>query len=81
MTAHAAFVRQPRLIQPAEKAAQPVQQGHVMTTATVIRGGPRPAATGAPGLPPSAESRAEWTKIRSVRSTVWSLGILVVTSM
>jgi len=51
-----------------------------MTTATVIRGGPGP-------LQPAHQAcfgrlvRAEWTKIRSVRSTVWSLGILVVTAM
>ena len=51
-----------------------------MTTATVIRGGPGP-------LQPAHRAcfgrlvRAEWTKIRSVRSTVWSLGILVVTAI
>jgi ABC-type transport system involved in multi-copper enzyme maturation permease subunit len=51
-----------------------------MTTATVIRGGP--------GLPlPAHRTRfgrmvhAEWTKIRSVRSTAWSLAFLVVSAI
>ena len=51
-----------------------------MTTATVIRGGHGP-------LEPAHRAcfgrlvRAEWTEIRSVRSTVWFLGILVVTAI
>jgi ABC-2 type transport system permease protein len=51
-----------------------------MTTATVIRSGRGPLQlahrTGFCRL-----VRAEWTKIRSVRSTVWSLGILVVAAI
>jgi ABC-2 type transport system permease protein len=48
-----------------------------MTTATVIRGPVRPAHRVRFG----ALMHAEWTKIRSVRSTAWSLGILVVSAI
>ena len=51
-----------------------------MTTVTVIRSRPgrlQPAQRTAFGR----LVHAEWTKIRSVRSTVWSLGILVVTAI
>jgi ABC-2 type transport system permease protein len=51
-----------------------------MTTETVLRS--------RPGPPPPAHRadfgrlmHAEWTKIRSVRSTAWSLGILVVSAI
>lgn len=48
-----------------------------MTTATVIRGPVRPAHRARFG----ALMHAEWTKIRSVRSTAWSLGVLVVSAI
>ena len=42
MTAGQPGIRRPRLIRPRRGHHQRVQQGHVMTTATEIRGGPSP---------------------------------------
>jgi ABC-type transport system involved in multi-copper enzyme maturation permease subunit len=48
-------------------------------TATALRPGPAAPASGGPGLAGFGRLlRCEWTKIWSVRSTAWSLAILVV---